>query len=329
MQIRNGATLGIIGTVMLGLLAAPASAAISKEAVNQARFKRTVRATRQVQPLLIKTQVLLKRAQVSPGVIDGHYGATTKKALRVYQQRKGLPVTGLLDAKTWKTLASQGDDPVLGTYTITQADVKGPFLKKIPANVRQMAKLKRMSYTSPRELLAERFHMSEPLLKTLNPKANLKRPGTSIVVARVSNKKPSGEIASVVVDKKAQAVKGYDKAGRLVVFYPATIGSSEFPSPKGNLKVSVIAENPTFTLTNKVKYAKLKKGQVLTVPAGPNNPVGVVWIGLSKPGYGIHGSPNPELIRRRVSHGCVRLTNWDARELAHMVHKGVPVRFAG
>jgi lipoprotein-anchoring transpeptidase ErfK/SrfK len=329
MQNGNIGIIGTLGALTLGLAAAPAGAAISKEMVNQAYFKKAVPHGTRVRPLLIKAQVLLKRALVSPGVIDGRYSANTRKALRVYQQRKGLPVTSILDATTWKALASQGKDPVLGTYTITKNDVNGPFLRKVPGDVRQMAKLKRMSYTSPKELLAERFHMSEALLKTLNPGVNFKKPGATLVVARVGNEKPQSAVTSVVVDKVAQAVKGYDQEGKLVVFYPATIGSSEFPSPTGNLKVTAIAENPTFTLTSKVKYARLKKGQVITVPAGPNNPVGATWIGLSKSGYGIHGSPHPELIRQRESHGCVRLTNWDARELAQLVHPGVPVRFAG
>lgn len=328
MQSGHRGALATLGAVVLALAAHPAGAAISKDAVNQAQFKK-IRAGGQIQPLLIKAQVLLKRAQVSPGAIDGRYTTNTKKALRVYQQRKGLPVTGLLDATTWKSLAGQGNDPILGTYVINRADVNGPFLKRIPPNVRQMAKLPRMSYTSPRELLAERFHMSEPLLKALNPGVNFKKTGTSIVVARVNGVKPSGEIASLVIDKKTQGVKGYDQQGKLVVFYPATIGSDEFPSPTGNLKVTSVAENPTFTLTNKLKYARLKKGEVVKVPAGPNSPVGVVWIGLSKPGYGIHGTSHPELIRKRESHGCVRLTNWDAQELAHLVHKGVPVTFVG
>jgi len=329
MQKWNSGIAGLLGAVTLGLASAPGGAAITKEMVNQARFKKTVRASKRVQPLLIKAQVLLERALVSPGIIDGRYSANTRKAIRVYQQRKSLPVTSVLDANTWKALASQGNDPVLGTYKITQGDVNGPFLKKIPQDVRQMAKLDRLSYTSPKELLAERFHMSEALLKTLNPGANFKKPGTTLVVARVSDQKPSSQVHSIVIDKRAQAVKGYDQNGKLVVFYPATIGSAQFPSPSGNLKVTAVAENPTFTLTSKLKYAKLKKGQVITVPAGPNSPVGATWISLSKPGYGIHGTAHPELIRQRESHGCVRLTNWDARELAHLVHKGVPVRFAG
>lgn len=327
MRFGSGGMVGAASALLVMLTSIPAGASITLEAVNRAQLKKPVRPTQHVQPLLIKAQVLLYRALVSPGVIDGRSGSNTRKALRVYQHRKSLPVTGKLDKTTWESLAAQGDDPVLGTYKITRNDVNGPFLKKIPADMRQMAKLDRMSYTSPRELLAERFHMSESLLKALNPQANFKKAGTEIVVARVDGVKPTGKIASVVVDKKAEAVKAYDEHGKLIVYYPATVGSDEFPSPSGNLKVTAVAENPTFTLTSRLKYAKLKKGEVVKVPAGPNNPVGTTWISLSKPGYGIHGSPEPALIRKRGSHGCVRLTNWDARQLAHLVHKGVPVRF--
>jgi lipoprotein-anchoring transpeptidase ErfK/SrfK len=150
-------------------------------------------------------------------------------------------------------------------------------------------------------------------------------------VANVAGRKPHGDVAKVVVDKKTQSVRAYEKGGRLVAFYPATVGSDDFPSPAGALKVTGVAQDPTFTFSSKLEYAKekLKKGEVVKIAAGPNNPVGAVWIDLNKRGYGIHGTPEPTKISKAESHGCVRLTNWDALELARMVKPGVPVAFSG
>jgi lipoprotein-anchoring transpeptidase ErfK/SrfK len=313
------------------------SVRLTEESVNGAKWKRTIRAGTGSDPAVLKTQVLLARASFSPGVIDAGYGGNLKKALVAFQKAHDLTPGGAIDRKTWEALTEKEGEPVLTHFKIQPANVKGPFVEKIPTSFRQMAKLPRLGYTSPVEALAEKFHTSESLLKRLNPGADFKEAGTDLVVPNVGGEKPEGKVARIVVDKKRQAVRAYGKGGKLLGFFPATVGSGDFPSPSGSLKVTGVAPHPVFTYSGKLDYAKkakkktdkLKKGEALKIAAGPNNPVGSVWIDLNKPGYGIHGTPRPELISKRQSHGCVRLTNWDAQELAGMVHRGVPVTFSG
>jgi lipoprotein-anchoring transpeptidase ErfK/SrfK len=311
------------------LTAGPAHAALSMDAVNRAQLKKPVTSGKQISAVMIRAQVLLDRSPVSPGVIDGRWGGNTRKALKAFQGLKKLKRTGSLDRRTWTALTQQAKAPVVKSYVITRNDVNGPFTRPIPTTMRKMAKLQRLAYTSPKELLAERFHMAEGLLVALNRGVDFKKPGTRIVVAAVGSRKLSGKVARVVVDKQSQAVKLYNRSGGLVAFYPATVGSKTFPSPKGHLKVTAIAERPSFTYSSKLDYAKLKKGEALRIPPGPNNPVGIVWVDLNKEGYGIHGTPEPARVSKTASHGCVRLTNWDAMELAHVVKKGTPVLFGG
>lgn len=314
---------------MCALVSGPAAAApFTMERVNEAKWTKTVGSGSS--PLIAKAQVLLDRAFISPGAIDGVYGSNVKKALVMYQNVNKIPGSGRIDRATWNALTKDDQEPVLTRYAISPADVKGPFVEKIPASYRQQAKLKGLAYTSPVELLAEKFHMSEGLLKKLNPGANFKKAGTKIVVANVLGRKPTGIVTSIVVDKKAETVKAYDKNGKVVVFYPATVGSTDFPSPKGKVKVRTVAERPNFTYSAKLAYSKLKKGEKpLVLPPGPNNPVGSMWIDLNRAGYGIHGTPEPTKVSKAASHGCVRLTNWDVEELGRLVKPGIPVVFGG
>jgi lipoprotein-anchoring transpeptidase ErfK/SrfK len=320
-----------IGTVLAGAVLVSGggveAAPLAMEQVNKANWKQSALRGNSVSAAVVKAQVLLDRAFLSPGEIDGMRGDNMKKALRVYQAKNGLGATGKLDQQTWKSLAASDAGPVLTRYAITKEDLRAPFTAKIPADTRKAAKLPRLNHTSPVERLAETFHMSPALLKKLNPGANFKKPGTKLVVANVAGRKPEGKVARVTVEKKTQTVRAYDEAGKLLALYPATVGSGDFPSPAGDLKVTSVAQNPPLVLTAKLDYAKLKPGKTLRVPPGPNNPIGVVWIGLNKHGYGIHGAPEPAKVSKTASHGCVRLTNWDARELAAMVHAGVPVTF--
>jgi lipoprotein-anchoring transpeptidase ErfK/SrfK len=315
------------GLLTLALGAGAAGAApLSMQQVNKAQWS-AGKSARPSAALITKAQVLLDRAFFSPGALDGTWGSNVKKALQAFQKANGLPPTGKLDEQTWSAL-SRGKEEALTRYTLAKEDVAGPFVSKVPSDLKKMAKLKRLGYTSPVELVSEKFHMSPRLLKQLNPGVDFKRQGAQVVVAKVAGLKPKSEVAKIVVDKQAQAVRALDRAGQLVAFYPATVGSSDFPSPSGALKVTGVAENPTFTHSAKLDYSKLKKGQVLTIAAGPNNPVGAVWIDLNKRGYGIHGTPEPTKVSKAQSHGCVRLTNWDARELAQLVKPGVPVTFS-
>ena len=293
--------------------------------------------------LIAKAEALLDRAHFSSGAIDGLDGDNFRNAVRAFQEINGLAVTGNLDADTWKALAPNDAAPVLKTYTIAEADVAGPFTNAIPANLQAMARLPGLSYTSALAELAEKFHMAQSLLQQLNPLADFKRAQSEIMVADVAEMKlrpgrhsvqavpptdNGGPIAArIVVDKPARNIRAYDQDGRLLALYAATIGSEEKPAPSGVFKVSGVYWNPEYHYDPKFAWKEVKTKRKLTVEPGPNNPVGLVWIDLSAPSYGIHGTPAPEDIGHTESHGCIRLTNWDAVDLATMARPGTVVSF--
>jgi lipoprotein-anchoring transpeptidase ErfK/SrfK len=192
-----------------------------------------------------------------------------------------------------------------------------------------MKDIPRLSYTSPREALAEKIHMSEQLLAVLNPGQRFDRAGESIVVVNTfeQNAANSAKAARLEVDKNRQTVKLFDRSNALIGFYPATVGSGEKPSPTGTLKVTAIEQNPTYRYDPKYHFRGVHSNKPFTIRPGPNNPVGIVWINLSAEGYGIHGTPDPGKVSKAQSHGCVRLTNWDAERVASEVSKGTPVDF--
>jgi lipoprotein-anchoring transpeptidase ErfK/SrfK len=270
-------------------------------------------------------QILLDRKGASPGVIDGRFGSNVDKAIAAYRAITGENLKSTDPAGIKAALAASGGEPFT-SYTITNADAAGPFVASVPADYGEKAKLERMSFTSTAEMLAERFHMDEAYLKALNPDANFNRPGTIIKVANVG-KPAAGAVKRIVADKGNKQVRAYDAAGKLLVAYPATIGSSDTPSPTGVHAVSRIAFDPEYTYNPKLNFKQGDNDKVLTIPPGPNGPVGSIWIALDKPTYGIHGTPEPSKIGKTESHGCVRLTNWDAAELAKMVSPGVNVEF--
>jgi lipoprotein-anchoring transpeptidase ErfK/SrfK len=309
---------------------APAAAQeLTIEAVNKAEFPAKPSAKDGPSPTIIKAQVLLDRARFSPGVIDGRMGENVRKALAGFQRANGLKDSGDLDQETWTKLVATSAEPVLREHTIGGDDVKGPFIDKIP-DFEEQAELKRLAYTSPREKLSETFHMDEDLLKALNPKKSFDKAGTAIVVAAVGGqpgKEEKGRVAKIEIDKKLLVLRALDKDGALVAFYPASIGSGERPAPSGTLAVRAIAMNPGYTYNPKYKFEGVKSDKPFEIAPGPNNPVGSVWIALDREGYGIHGTPEPDKVSKSYSHGCVRLTNWDAEELARMVEKGTSVTF--
>jgi lipoprotein-anchoring transpeptidase ErfK/SrfK len=293
--------------------------------VNAAEFSTTQ--TSKKRAVLLKAQVLLDRAGFSPGAIDARAGSNFANALRAFQQHHELAASSTLDAPTWSKLTEGASDAVLIEYVITADDVKGPFAEEIPDSFEKKAALKRLGYTGAAELLAERFHMDEDLLEDLNPKKELDKPGTTIVVANVKQAPPKLQVTRIVVEKGKRTLRAFDPEGRLVGFYPASIGSDERPPPSGTLKITRVVHNPFYVYDPRFRFDGVNAKTRLKIAPGPNNPVGSVWMNLNERSYGIHGTAEPSKIGKTYSHGCVRLTNWDARRLAAMVKKGTTVEF--
>ncbi len=303
------------------------AAGLDAAAINNAEYRSKPSTGDKIDPLIVKAQVLLDRAQFSPGEIDGKLGENAQKALRAFAEAKGLASDKALTPEIWTALAGTSKDPVIAEYKISENDMKGPFLKKLPAKMEDMKSLKALNYTSPREAIAEKFHMSEGLLVALNPGKKFDRAGEIIFVTNVANKPAKLTIGRIEVDKSRQTVKAFDPSGALIAFFPATVGSEEKPTPSGSFKVISADANPTYRYNPDYKFKGVKSRQAFTIKPGPNNPVGSYWIGLSAEGYGIHGTPNPSKVSKSESHGCVRLTNWDAGLLGRNIKKGTPVVF--
>lgn len=313
-------------TVFLGLLTFPAAAArLDAATINNAEYGSKPASANKIDPVIVKTQVLLDRAQFSPGEIDGKLGENAQKALRAFAEANNLASDKPLTSEIWTKLSAAGQNPIT-EYTIAESDLKGPFLKKLPKKMEDMKRLKALSYTSPREAIAEKFHMSEDLLVALNPGKQFNRAGEIIFVTNVPTKNKLN-IGRIEIDKSRQTVKALDPSGALVAFFPATVGSEEKPSPSGSFKVISSNANPTYRYNPEYRFKGVKSKRPFTISPGPNNPVGSYWIGLSAEGYGIHGTPDPSKVSKAESHGCVRLTNWDAALLGHSVQKGTPVVF--
>lgn len=274
-------------------------------------------------PEMLAVQILLDRSNHSPGVIDGVMGGNTRRAIEAYQRANGMPVTGTVTDSLLSKL-TQGNRDLLQRYTITQEDVAGPF-RPVPSGFAEKAKIDKPVYESPAEALAEKFHMAESFLKVLNPGADFGSPGTEILVVNAGRDELPTSVSRIEVDKAANELRAYSEAGELVATYPTTVGSSIHPSPNTKLEVVAIAPDPTYHFDPEDR--SWGPDHQFTIAAGPNNPVGLVWIDLSRDGYGIHGTPDPKLIGKTSSHGCVRLTNWDAIQLSKAVSKGTTVEF--
>ncbi len=272
----------------------------------------------------LRMQVLLDRTHCSPGEIDGQDGGNTRKALSCFQKRHGLRPTGTANPGTWSALEEEtADAPALVPYTLTDADLAGPF-EPIPEDMMEKAELTALGYASAVEALGERFHASPELLKSLNPGVAFDTAGQEIQVPNVHSEVPAQKAARVVVDGTALSVTAIGADGKAIAYYPATMGSEHDPLPVGNWKVLGVAKNPPFFYNPELFWDADESHAKAKVPPGPNNPVGVVWIELSKKQYGIHGTPEPASVGKTQSHGCIRLTNWDAEELSQLVKPGTP-----
>lgn len=285
--------------------------------VNEATWKADTKIDRNVGT---KLQALLNWNHSGVGAVDGYWGKNTRKAMQAFQKAQGLPVTEAVNEETWQALTKNStltSQPVLVSYQLTDADVNVKTTQ-IPASAEAKAKLDGMYYESVLEALGEKFHISRDYLKSLNPNASFKS-GETIIVYNPGNPNTT-PVSRVVADKDTQTLYAYDDSDNLVASYPTTVGSTATPSPTGTHKVKVKIHEPNYTYTS-------DNGKKSIIPPGPNNPVGVVWIGLSKPSYGIHGSPDPERISRQASAGCVRLTNWDALSLLGVIKNDATVEF--
>lgn len=271
---------------------------------------------------VLRAQVLLDRARFSVGEIDAIYGSNTAKAIRAWQTQRGVEATGTMDQASW-ALLNQDTNPILVSYAVTADDVAGPFVK-LPSDIMEKSKLSALGYESANEALAEKFHISPQLLARLNPGKDPAIAGVELTVPAVEPASALPKAAKVVVDRSDSAVTLFDAQGALLSYFPASTGSEHDPLPVGEWRILGVATNPVFHYNPKLFWDADPTHAKAKIPPGPNNPVGVVWIDLSKEHYGIHGTPTPSRIGKSQSHGCIRLTNWSARVLADAVAPGVP-----
>jgi lipoprotein-anchoring transpeptidase ErfK/SrfK len=309
-------------------------------------------------------QVFLDRANFSPGKLDGHYNDFTLKALTLYRQSRGEPVAPRPSkpdtAPDLNGIDVASVSPVFIHYTVTEADLQN--LGPVPGAVPEKAKLKALPYRDAGEEIAEKFHCDQKFLGELNPGKNggALKPGDQVRVPNiepfelnaVKDLKPGSEVApqvandipdepeqkpdpnsepaaaaaktSVKVDVKTNML-GVFEGDKIIAAYPVTIGSTQTVTPIGEWKVRGVAKLPTFRYDERMLKRGERSKNFHILPPGPNSPVGVVWIALNKRGIGIHGTEDPNTIGQAVSHGCIRLANWDVVRLAAKVKAGVPV----
>ncbi len=278
-------------------------------------------------PGLLDAQIVLDRLGFSAGSIDGVSGSQTRATIRAFQLREGLPMTGELNADTRARLIP--DPPALTNWRVESVDLARP----LPLATTWLGKSEqpRLDYESMLELLAERSHAHPNLLRRLNPQIDwtVLLPGTRLTVPSTERERPAGKAAFLVIRLADRTLEAFDSGNRLLAHFPCSIAQRVEKRPVGELHVAVVAPNPNYTFDPEVfpESAEARElGRKLVLPPGPNNPVGTAWIGLDKPGYGIHGTPRPEEVGRTESHGCFRLANWNAEYLLQLVTVGTPVR---
>jgi lipoprotein-anchoring transpeptidase ErfK/SrfK len=273
-------------------------------------------------PQVLRVSILLDRMKFSPGEIDGIFGNNLARTVTAFRRAHQLPLDPVVDQAVWNLL-NAGAGPLFVPYTITKQDVRGPY-NPVPAAILGKAQLKRLGYESVEEMLGERFHVNPKVLAALNPGKDLHAAGTVINVPDVLTPAPPRP-ASLCVNGTDLTLQGLDAAGHILMSYPVSVGSKHDPLPVGQWQVAAIHPYPVYTYDSIHFWDASGPRTKAHVAPGPNNPVGVVWIGLSKNHYGIHGTPSPGLIGRGQSHGCIRMTNWDATELSTVIQPGLNV----
>jgi lipoprotein-anchoring transpeptidase ErfK/SrfK len=323
MTLRN--MLSLTGSALLFVIVVPmhaATSSVTTAAVNKKSGHPVLTASLLRSASVVRAQILLDRAHFSPGEIDGRFGGTMRGAIAAFHRARKMKGGPGVSAATWKAL-NLDTAPAIVSYTLTAEDVAGPFTA-IPEEMADKAQLAVLGYESVTEALGEKFHVSPSLLAALNPRQKFNRAGTVIQVPGVVRSplvKSAG--MTVRVSRSAGSVEAVHENGTVVARYPATTGSKHDPLPLGEWKINGVARNPTYNYNPDLFWDAEANEKKVKLAAGPNSPVGAVWIDLSKPHYGIHGTPVPSTIGKTSSHGCIRLTNWDALDLAQLVTPGM------